>query len=213
MIIIKKYGIELRQLTYNDIELVRNARNRDDIRKRMFDQKLISKEQQKEWFNSINNFNNFYTVITFKEKKIGLIYGKNIDFEKKEEEGGIFIWDNSYLGTGIAAKASIILMQFSFDMIGMDNVFAKVREDNIESKNFNLALGYIDTKNNNYMVLTRQNYELKINKLIKYASTKSSSGKLNISDIEITNIPAEKEKYKDLPNSFYNRFLSHYEPD
>lgn len=45
--IIKKYGITLERLTEADIELVRQHRNSELIRRRMFYQKQITEEEQK----------------------------------------------------------------------------------------------------------------------------------------------------------------------
>ena len=57
--IIRKYGISLERLTEEDIELVRQHRNSEFIRKRMFYQKMITEEEQKKWFQSINNDFNY----------------------------------------------------------------------------------------------------------------------------------------------------------
>ena len=43
-----------------------------------------------------------------------LINGKNIDYEKRESEGGIFIWKNSPEISTAAAIASIIMAELTF---------------------------------------------------------------------------------------------------
>ncbi len=70
--IIKKYGITLERLTEADIELVRQHRNSELIRRRMFYQNQITEEEQKKWFAKINNDLNYYFLILHKGKKIGL---------------------------------------------------------------------------------------------------------------------------------------------
>ena len=112
--IIQKYGIVLRRLQHKDIELVRTKRNQDSIRNYMFYQKEITAEEQEEWFKSTNNIYNYYFIIESDNKKVGLINGKNIDYEKRTSEGGIFIWDEEYRDIQVSAIASLIMAEFTF---------------------------------------------------------------------------------------------------
>lgn len=166
--IIRRYGIELRRVMHGDIELIRQMRNRDDIRSKMLDQRLISPEQQEKWFQSINNNENLYFVICHNDTRIGLVYGKNINYENKTAEGGIFIWDQSYLGTGIPAKASILMMELSFEVAGMEKIYARVNELNSLAINYNKSLGYVEIERGKLMVLSKDSYEKRIMKLKQY---------------------------------------------
>ncbi len=166
--IIYKYGIELHRVTHDDIELIRQMRNRDDIRSKMLDQRLITPEQQEKWFQSINNSENLYFVIFHNNTKIGLVYGKNINHENKTAEGGIFIWDQSYLGTGIPAKASILMMELSFEVAGMEKIYAKVNELNSLAINYNKSLGYVEIEKGKLMILSKDSYKKRILKLKRY---------------------------------------------
>ena len=89
MLILSQYDIELQRLTRTDIELVRSWRNQDRIRNQMFYTDLITEQEQELWFHSVNNALNYYFLIVFKSKKIGLIHAKNIDLEVGYGEGGI----------------------------------------------------------------------------------------------------------------------------
>ncbi|MFT4766768.1 MAG: hypothetical protein ACI9OH_003901, partial [Oleispira sp.] len=44
------YGVELRSVVESDIEMLRQWRNKDDIRSMMKSTSYITKEQQKAWF-------------------------------------------------------------------------------------------------------------------------------------------------------------------
>ena len=89
--IIEKYGIKLIRLKQEDIELVRLKRNSLDINELMHDRVIISFEMQYKWFQSINNIYNNYFIIIYNNEKIGLVNGKNSDYEKRQSEGGMFI--------------------------------------------------------------------------------------------------------------------------
>lgn len=197
--IIKKYGIELHQLQHNDIELLRTQRNKEALRSKMLDQAIISPAQQEKWFSSISNINNFYCVIQHEGKKIGLAHSKNIDWNKKEDEGGMFIWDEDYWDTGIAAKSSIIMMQLCFDIAQLKRTFAHTHQDNLAARKFNASLGYTAIGTSNKMVLTREAYKERIHKLRWIASAGKDTTPLSLSNIEIPPEQYALPQYQYLP--------------
>lgn len=162
--IIEKYGIRLCRLKEKDSELVRQNRNADHIRKFMDVQEIITEEMQRKWFHSINNIYNYYYIVEYKGEKIGLINGKNIDFEKRTSEGGIFIWDAKYIGTVIPVIASIVLTDLTFYINNFKKNYAKVLKTNERSSFYNKSLGYVssnDFPENEqciYYELTKENY-------------------------------------------------------
>lgn len=81
--IITKKNIHFYRLKEEDIELVRHWRNHPSIQKHMVYRERITAEMQKEWFKTIDNNLNLYFIIEYKGKKIGLINGKDIDWEKE----------------------------------------------------------------------------------------------------------------------------------
>jgi RimJ/RimL family protein N-acetyltransferase len=183
--IINKYNIKLTRLTIDDLELVRNMRNSEDIKRRMIFQKEITKEQQIDWFKNIDNFNNVYFLINTKGKKIGVINGKNADFVNKTSEGGIFIWDKNYLNSIIPSLCAIIMHDYNFHICEFNSTYVKVLKDNKTAINFNKSIGYeiIDENphGNFYLCeLTRDKY---IDQIEKH---RKSLGKL-YNDIEPLN--------------------------
>lgn len=162
--IIQKYGITLRRLAESDIELVRQMRNLPEIRQTMAYREYITPEMQKKWFDSVNNPQNGYYIIEYKSKKIGLIHGKNNDFEKRISEGGIFIWDMDYIGTMIPSLASVILNDYTFILQNFNASYAKVMADNKTAISYNKMMGYelckplTDEKGAVWMILTKEKY-------------------------------------------------------
>ena len=63
MISLEQYGITLKRITEEDIELIRIKRNTPEIRTRMAYRKKISEAEQKLWFQGINNHLNYYFLI------------------------------------------------------------------------------------------------------------------------------------------------------
>ncbi|TQD37712.1 hypothetical protein [Haloflavibacter putidus] len=160
---IEKYGIVLKRLTIGDIELLRKKRNQKSIKSKMFFQKEISKAEQQEWFQSINNKHHYYFIIYYKNKEIGLIHGKILSFEKRLAEGGMFIWEEELLQSHIPVLASIILADMTFLIMKMKTTLAEVRSDNPTALSYNLKLGYkitesISAKNKTKMSLQKKDY-------------------------------------------------------
>ena len=197
--IIRKYGITLHRLKEEHIELVRQKRNEDATRQFMFYQKIITPEMQQKWFESISNIYNYYFVIEYKNTLIGLVNGKNNDFEKKTSEGGMFIWDENYWATFVPVIASVCMADLSFILIKLEKTFAEVQSKNNRVKEYNKEMGYvlhkeIHEQGKQIYVLTRENYFAKAKK-IREAVMKVGKDNTPISwdDIDFSQVTA-KEK-------------------
>jgi len=182
--IVRKYGITLRRLKEEDIELVRQKRNSSAIRNTMYYREEITPEMQKKWFDSINNKNNGYFIIEVEGKKIGLIHGKNLDFEKRICEGGIFIWDEAYIGGFIPSLASVIMNDWTFYMINFNAIYAKIMVDNPTAISYNKLMGYQPCEPQNkdeevqWMILTKASYEKHIKVLRKGIKELTGEGEI-----------------------------------
>lgn len=209
--IIKKYGIELHRLSIDDIELVRQKRNDKVIREKMFYQKNISIEEQREWFKSINNIYNYYFVIKYEGRKIGLIHGKVLSYKEKIAEGGIFIWDSDYLNTYIPVIVSICMTDITFLIIKMEKTIADVRTDNKVAINHNLKLGYkiiqkFEKEKRLRIELNKDDYFKKasvVRNFVKKISGDSSD--IGWCDIQLHKLDYEK-KYNGYPRYLQDEF-------
>lgn len=168
--IVSGYGVKLIRLKERDIELVRQKRNSDQIRQFMEYREYITPEMQEKWFRKINNIHNNYFVIQNGNKKIGLINGAQINWEKKETgSGGVFIWETEYWDTKVPLASSLLLTDTSV-LLGLERTYAKILRDNKKAIAFNKALGYrlIEGEENSYnqrYVLSMKDYVEKRNRL------------------------------------------------
>jgi UDP-4-amino-4,6-dideoxy-N-acetyl-beta-L-altrosamine N-acetyltransferase len=166
------YGVKLIRLRHEHIELVRQKRNSEQVKMHMEYREEISPEMQEEWFRKINNRNNNYFIIEYKGEQIGLIYGAEINWEKKETgNGGIFIWNEKYIDTPATLAASFLLTEISF-LLGMERTYIKVLPENERAIHFNRDQGYEilpdqENKKNQKYVLTRESYFEKAEKFRK----------------------------------------------
>lgn len=147
--IISNYGVILKRLTHDKIELVRRWRNDPKISQYMEYRKEITPEMQEKWFMKINNDNNLYYIIEFEGKEVGLINVKDIDYNKKEGEGGIFIWDDSCLNSDIGYRSSCALSDYIYTDLGLEKTIAHILTTNKRAVKYNKSLGFVETLNQN----------------------------------------------------------------
>ena len=185
MLILSQYNIELQRLTRTDIELVRSWRNQDRIRNQMFYTDIITEQEQELWFDSINNALNYYFLIVFKSKKIGLIHAKNIDLEVGYGEGGIFIGELADENSWAATMASICLLSFVFEKLSLKSSLIKVKSNNLNAIKYNELLGYKEVSsldNCAVMSLDKKSFNRATSKLkITLAKIAGTDGKMTLS--------------------------------
>lgn len=142
-LVLEGYGVTLKRLTHDKIELVRNWRNNPKIQQTMFFQDYITPEMQEKWFSRINNENNYYFIVEYNNEEIGLINIKDIDYEKKTGETGVFIYEDRYLGTDISYRAHLVMFDYVFNVLKLENTFAHIRKENKVAIRFSVFLGAI----------------------------------------------------------------------
>src|SRR5690606_5775369 len=99
--IISRFGVRLIRLGKEHIELVRYWRNSDRIRNVMEYRAIISPEMQLQWFLSLHAANDFYFIIEHEAKLIGMIHISKTDWEDKNAQSGLFIWDENFIGSPV----------------------------------------------------------------------------------------------------------------
>lgn len=173
---IQKYGVTLKRITEDDIELLRQWRNSEHVNRYMEYREHITPEMQQKWFQSINNYNNFYYLIIHKDEYVGLINEKNIDREGDgTSESGLFIANEKYKKTHIPLLASLILLEINFYILGGNISYIRTLRENKEAITYNKSLGYLlcegqeDVQNQKYY-LSPERFEAKTAKIRKAAS-------------------------------------------
>lgn len=158
---ITNYGITLRRLTHDKIEMVRNWRNDPKIQRFMEFRDYITPEMQEKWFDRINNDNNYYFIIVFRGKEIGLTNIKDIDYEEGTGEAGLFIYDDEYLNSDISFRSALCMGELFYYDLKLKTSLAHVCRDNKRAIQYNKFLGYqiTDNQENEYNQLYFQTKE------------------------------------------------------
>jgi len=163
---------DLRNLEFDDIQLVRFWRNLDHIRHKMVETCIIDRDSQRNWFNEINSDFNKYFVYSFGSKDVGVVNLTKINQETKSFEAGIFCGDLSFLGHWINLWACLKVYDYAFNKLDLSISFATILKDNDPALNLNMSLGYFfisdDKEGIGRFILTRENYTRNSEKIRKY---------------------------------------------
>jgi hypothetical protein len=105
-------------------------------------QEIITPEQQQRWFDSINNLRFNYFMIHYQGEKIGLLNDKNIDWDNRTSESGIFLGVTEYYNTFVPYLVSVAGIESTFYLLGWKKQYAHILRSNTNAIRFNLQLGY-----------------------------------------------------------------------
>lgn len=140
--IISRYGINLINVKPEHLELIRYWRNTDKIKRVMEFTDFITETMQVEWYKSLNATSDFYFIIEQKGVFAGLIHANKIDWKNKKAHSGLFIWEDTFLGSPIPVMASLNLLDTFFQLFGINEIEAKVKHDNFVALAYNKFLGF-----------------------------------------------------------------------
>lgn len=140
--IISKGSLRFTRLKVDDLELVRSWRNNEKITQYMEYREYITPEMQIAWFESVDNNSNLYFIVELDGRKIGLFNAKNIDWDNKHFESGLFFWDETTWNTEIPLKVVITFADFGFRFIQGFTVYARILKTNTRAIRFNTQLGF-----------------------------------------------------------------------
>ncbi|MCF6171654.1 MAG: GNAT family N-acetyltransferase [Bacteroidales bacterium] len=135
-------GILIERLQEKDIEMVRQWRNSEFVRRHMNYREHITPEMQQQWFRSIDNFNNFYFILRFKGLKAGLGDIKNVDWEAGTGEAGVFIAEKQYTSSFLPVVGALTLSELVFKIFKLERIYSQIRSDNKRALRFNSLFGY-----------------------------------------------------------------------
>lgn len=138
--LIETKNIKLKRLGKDNIEQVRLWRNSESVKKWMEFQEEISQEAQLKWFNNLDQRIQFYYIIEYKGKDIGLVNIKNI--KNSSGEGGIFIAEQEYLNGTAGLEAILAMYDYGFNVLNLNCITAHILESNTRAIRFNRSLGF-----------------------------------------------------------------------
>ncbi len=164
--------ITLSPLQKEDIELVRKWRNSPEIRQAMVYRDYIRSDDQLKWYDNLRPNKDYYFLVKYGDRKIGLANIKNVSKEHKSGEVGIFIGNKEFHNNIANIRAFYLLLNFGFNELKLETIHATVLSNNQITLKMVHFFGFsnICIKNNIvYLMLSSKDF-VQNTKIIKYFS-------------------------------------------
>ena len=124
--------VSIRPITYDDTEDIIRWRNCDYVRSRFIDQRLFTKEGHEEWLKTMVETGKVAQfIILLDDKAVGSVYLRDIEYEEKSAEYGIFIGEENARGKHVGTKAAKLILRYAFDELKLEKIFLRVYKDNL----------------------------------------------------------------------------------
>ena len=136
--------VHLTPICFDDLELIRTWRNRDEIRVWFNDGRLIEAQQQQAWYRAyLENPADLMFIVrrTADMKPVGTIALYRIDFEAKRAEVGRLIVAEGR-GEGLGYAALWRACQAAFEALGIETLGSEVKLANVAALRINQAVGF-----------------------------------------------------------------------
>ena len=109
------------------LEIIRNWRNSHDVAQYMYTEREISQEEQKKWFQVLeNDTTKKYWIIEYRGKLIGVVNLVNINYEFRSAYWAFYIGETSVRGGGIGAKIEYSVLNYVFDELKLNKLLCEV---------------------------------------------------------------------------------------
>lgn len=102
----------------------------------------ITEQMQRQWWASIDNERNHYTLILYQDRPVGMGHLKNLDLGTMTGEGGMIIWDLQAQSSIIPFLAAAAGNDWSFSN-GIRRITCHVLTSNKRAIRYNKKLGTI----------------------------------------------------------------------
>ena len=123
--------ITIRPITYDDTEDIIRWRNSEYVNARFIDRRMFTKESHEAWLkNFVETGKVAQFIILSDGAGVGSVYLRDIDYDKKDAEFGIFIGEESARGKGVGTESARLILEYAFNELNLDKVFLRVYKDN-----------------------------------------------------------------------------------
>ncbi|WP_242135035.1 GNAT family N-acetyltransferase [Aestuariivivens marinum] len=137
-----RLGVTFKRLSMDTLEMLRQWRNSDDVRPYMIYQKIISPKEQLKWFQELDQRTNYYYFAYINNVPFGVYSIKDIDFEKKTGEPGVFLKNDTFWESDLALRGSLAMGLFAFRELKLETEIIHVLKSNKKVLSYNIQLGF-----------------------------------------------------------------------
>ena len=122
--------VQLKTLSEQLQNNIRNIRNEPDVRKWMYTDHTISSEEHSRWLLNLETTKNniVFAIIDETNEPVGVVSANNLDNLHKHTSWGLYLTGTARGGLGSAIEYHFI--NFVFDILGMEKLNCEVLEGN-----------------------------------------------------------------------------------
>lgn len=133
---IAAFGIQLRRVVENDIPLLCHWRNQAEILPYMDDPRPVDPKIMYVWLNKIRCDDTTIPYIAYMDNKpVAYTEIKHINWKNESCEGGMFLFGQDYIGTGIAYNI-ILCREIIMNQLNLKTLISRVHFKNTRSIHF-----------------------------------------------------------------------------
>lgn len=126
--------IYLRKISLSDTNNIIKWRNSPHVKRNFIYQEDLTKEEHELWLETkvkTGKVKQFIIVEKESELPIGSVYLRDIDYDNRKAEFGIFIGEKNALNRGYGTIATKIILAYAFSKLKLNKVFLRVFENNV----------------------------------------------------------------------------------
>jgi UDP-4-amino-4,6-dideoxy-N-acetyl-beta-L-altrosamine N-acetyltransferase len=131
----------LKPIVYEDLTLVLEWRNKESIRKNMYNEDLITLEQHYKWFDSIKENPNKKTYLFYLNDSPKGVVNYNIDLQNEKCEWGFYLGEDN-LPKGTGSLMGYLAIENAFTQLQVRKITGEVFDFNKKSQTFHENLGF-----------------------------------------------------------------------
>lgn len=146
MMEISNYGITLREVRENDLELLRTWRNSEEISKHMLSREYISEEMQLAWYKAFKERGDINFVICFEGRDIGFFGLKVVDKDKNIYNPGIYFSEAEGQNSFVPYLVHFCFIEYIYNINPDIVLVTQILRVNKRALRFALSCGYQKTR-------------------------------------------------------------------
>lgn len=136
---------DLRTIEEEDLEFLRNGVNHPDVRVFMGNREPQNLDNQKEFFEKVICGEDIHLMICDKDGENKGIISLEREGDRAEKLGEIVIWVHpKFHGYGHGSEASEMLVEYAFEHLNYDKVYARAYQGNRPSQKVWESLGFTE---------------------------------------------------------------------
>jgi len=141
--------IKLRALTRSDITSTLHWHNNEDIKNLYSGHPFpVNIEMEEKWYEKLLTSNFPTTVFGIEiidtNELIGILSLKNINLINRDAELAIYIGADNAKGKGFSKEATLLILNFAFNNLGLNRIYLKVLETNHIANKLYKKCGFIE---------------------------------------------------------------------